>query len=93
MTLSWASTGSTQAWHSHYTLGGIHGAAAVTPPRGALLDELPGIRVELCFSAFRAEVVRLTVELAAARCLRRIYLHAAHDVFFHIGSPSERSET
>jgi hypothetical protein len=49
-------------------------------PDQALFDELAGIRVELRFASLGAEVVRLAVVLAAAGCLRRIYLHPANDV-------------
>ena len=54
---------------------------------GVLLHELSGIGVELSFAAARAEVVRFSVVLAAARGLRRVYLHPADDVFFHARPP------
>ena len=52
---------------------------------GTLLHELTWIRIELGLAAFRAEVVRLASVLTAAGSLRRIDLHSADYVLFHLG--------
>ena len=48
-----------------------------------LLRVLAGIGVELRFTPFGAEVIRLPVELTRSGGLRRIDLHSANNVFFH----------
>jgi hypothetical protein len=71
-------------------LMGCHGPFAgrhsTGPPlmRLSLLGVLRGVRVELRFAGLGAEVVRLTVELAAARRLRRVNLHPTDNVSFHM---------